>query len=70
MVFERDMYMPVKSTIDWDAIKARKQERIAKSNERENKKRYNHHFSQGDWITIAKPGTLRKLCVPRKVLTK
>ena len=40
MVFERDMYMPVKSTIDWDAIKARKQEKIAKSNERENKKRY------------------------------
>ena len=66
MVFERDMYMPVKSTIDWDAIKARKQEKIAKSNERENKKRYNHHFSPGDWITITKPGILRKLCVPRE----
>ena len=32
--------MPVRITIDWDAIKARKQEKIAKSNERENKKRY------------------------------
>ena len=37
-----------------------------KSNERENKKRYNHHFSPGDWITITKPDILRKLCVPKE----
>ena len=57
--------MPKDTEIDWDIIKARKQERIAKSNDRENSKRTSHKYKPGDWITITKPGILRKLCVPR-----
>ena len=43
LVFGRDMFMPKDTEIDWDVIKARKQERIAKSNDRENSKIVKHH---------------------------
>ena len=65
LVFGRDMFMPVSRNINWDAIKERKQKAIRKSNKRENKKRINHTYKYGDWITIKKPGILRKLEVPR-----
>ena len=65
LVFGRDMFMPKDAEVDWDVIKARKQERTAKSNARENSKKENKKYSPGDWITVKKPGILRKLCVPR-----
>ena len=65
LVFGRDMFMPVSRNINWDAIKERKQKAICTSNERENKKRINHTYKYGDWITIKKTGILCKLEVLR-----
>ena len=65
LVFGRDMFMPVSSRIDWDAIRERKRKAIQKSNERENSKRTNKTYKAGDWILIKKPGIIRKLAVPR-----
>ena len=57
--------MPIETIIDWNSIKQRKQEAIRKSNEQENSKRIHCQYKKGDWITIQKPGILRKLSVPR-----
>ena len=46
LVFGRDMFMPKDAEVDWDVIKARKQERIAKSNARENSKKENKKYSR------------------------
>ena len=66
LVFGREMFMPIKATIDWNSIRQCKQEAIiSKSNERENSKRIHRQYIKGDWLTIQKPGILRKLSVPR-----
>jgi hypothetical protein len=51
MVFGRDMLMPVSADINWEEIKERKQERIRKSNQRENSKRIPHKYKKGDLYT-------------------
>ena len=58
--------MPINAETNWDEITIRKQNKIAKSNQRENSKRINYHYNQGDWITIRKPGIIPKLCVPKE----
>ena len=45
--------------------KSENKKTIRKSNERENSKRIHLQYEKGDWITIQKPGILRKLSVPR-----
>ena len=65
LVFGRNMFLPVEAPVDWEALKERKQKAIAKSNKRENSKRIAHEYKPGDWITILKPGILRKLSVAR-----
>ena len=65
LVFGRNMFLPVEAPVDWDAVKEHKQRAIAKSNRRENSKRIDYKYQEGDWITIQKPGILRKLAVPR-----
>ena len=65
LVFGRNMFLPVNTPIDWEALKARKQKAIAKSNKRENSKRKDYKYQKGDWITIKKPGILRKLTAPK-----
>ena len=57
--------MPIEATIDWNSIKQQKQKAIRKSNEREDSKIIHFQYKKGDWITIQKPGILRKLSVPR-----
>ncbi len=59
------MFLPIDSPVDWEQVKDRKQRAIARSNKRENSKRIEHIYKPGDWITILKPGILRKLTVPR-----
>ena len=59
------MFLPVETPVDWEAVKERKQKAIAKSNSRENSKRLDYKYQKGDWITIKKPGILRKLTVPK-----
>ena len=67
LVFGRDMFLPVKRKIDWEDIRKRKQERIRKSNARENSNRIDHDFKKGDWVTLTKPGQItRKLALPRE----
>ena len=39
---------------------------INKSNARENSKRIPHTYKKGDYITLKKPGILRKLTIPRE----
>ena len=65
LVFGRNMFLPVDSPVDWEQVKDRKQRAIARSNKRESSKRAEHICKPGDWITILKPGILRKLTVPR-----
>ena len=60
LVFGRDMFMPIETPINWNSIKQKKQESIRKSNEQENSKKH-RQYKKGDWITIQKPGILRKL---------
>jgi hypothetical protein len=66
MVFGRDMFMPVSADIDWEQIKIRKQERIRKSNLRENSKRIPHNYEEGDLVTLEKTGIIRTLTLPRQ----
>ena len=63
LIFGRNIFMPINAETDWDEITIRKQNKIAKSNERENSKRINHHYNPGDWISIRKPGIIPKLCI-------
>ena len=46
LVFRRDMFMPVSTNIDWDAIKESKQKAIHKSNEHKNSLQINHAYLQ------------------------
>ena len=66
MVFGRDMFMPVSADIDWEQIKIRKQQRIRKSNVRENSKRIPHTYKKGDLVTLEKTGIIRTLTLPRQ----
>ena len=60
------MFLPVNSPVDWEEIRKRKQKAIAKSDQRENSKRTDHKHEKGDWITVKRPGTIRKLSVPKE----
>ena len=64
LVFGRDMFLDTRAEIDWDKIRERKQRRIRKSNERENKNRIDIQYKKGDLILIKKPGIIRKLSIP------
>ena len=59
------MFLPVSIDIDWEQIKNRKQQKINKSNERENSSRVPHQYKTNDLVTLKKPGILRKLTIPR-----
>ena len=65
-MFGRNMLPPVSTPIDWKEIQDRKQKAIAKSNQRENAKRIDIKYEKGDWITVKRPGIIRKLCVPKE----
>ena len=64
--FGRDMFSPVSTEVDWQAIKNNKQMKISKNNDRENSSRVNHNYQQGDFTTLKKPGILCKLAIPRE----
>ena len=58
------MFSAVSIDIDWNAIKENKQIKINKNNDRENLRRVPHKYYRGDYITLKKPGILRKLAIP------
>ena len=65
LVFGRDMVMPIRFKADWALIAQRKQDVINQSNARENRKRINHKYKEGDQVLLDKPGILRKMSTPR-----
>jgi hypothetical protein len=65
LVFGRDMHLPTKFHADWSNIELRKQRSINASNKRENARRLEHQYSEGDLILLEKPGIKRKLAIPR-----
>ena len=64
LVFGRDMFLDAQCEIDWDEIKQRKQNKVRKSNEEENRGRINHTYQRGDKILIKRPGLVRTLALP------
>ena len=60
------MILPVTFKADWAAIALRKQQRINDSNNKENKKRKEHEYREGDQVLLERPGKLRKLSTPRQ----
>jgi hypothetical protein len=55
------MILPVQFQADWNAIRARRQQRINQSNERENRSRIPHEHKVGDYVSRKRHGTLAKL---------
>ena len=66
LVYGRDMFSPVSVDVDWNTINEKKQLSINKNNDRENSKRIPHTYRKGDYVTLKKPGILRKLTIPRE----
>ena len=52
--------------VDWNAINEKKQLSVNKSNTRENSNCIPHTYQKGDYITLKKPGILRKVAIPRE----
>ena len=65
LVFQRDMFLPVKYVADWTQIRLKRQKEINRSNKRENQSRIQHEYQQGDRVLLTTPGILPKLNSPR-----
>lgn len=65
LVFQRDMFLPVKYVADWAQIRLNRQREINKSNTRENSSRIAHEYHRGDRVLLTTPGILSKLKSPR-----
>ena len=63
LVFGRDMILNITHRANWEYIRQRKQERINKNNEKENKKRIPHNYQVGD-LVLLKVGTENKYETP------
>ena len=59
LVFGRDMIFNIKHEANWEIIKKRKQNLINKNNERENSKRIEHEYKEGDLVMLLR-GTENK----------
>jgi len=59
LVFGRYMILNIKHTANWDYIRQRKQKIINKNNQRENSKRVEHHYQEGDKVLLRR-GTENK----------
>ena len=70
LVFGRDMFSPVETEVDSEAIINNKQTKINKNNIRENSRRVPHNYQKGELITLKKPGIPQKLEYLAKDLTK
>ena len=65
LVFGRDMFLPVLFEKDWNTVREHKQKQINDSNTRENERRIQHDYQEGDYVTLEKPGIVPKLALPR-----
>ena len=70
LVYGCDMLLPIKFNADWALIERQKQLSINNSNRKENKKRIQHEYKNGDKVLLQKPGILRRfphhILVPMK----
>ena len=60
LIFQRDMILPIQFKADWALIQERKQAETERNNQRENKKRIQHEYKEGDKILLKVPGITRK----------
>ena len=54
LVFRRDMIFNIKHKANWNYIRQRKQDIINQNNERENAKRIEHTYKEGDQVLLAR----------------
>ena len=60
LVFGRDMLFNMKKAINWKLITDNKRKQIARDNERENTRRIEHTYNEGDEVLRIKRGIKRK----------
>jgi transposase InsO family protein len=60
LVFGRDMIMPIQFKADWEKIRVKRQLKINKDNERENKRRIKHNYNVGDKILVTDPISIKR----------
>ena len=60
------MVLPTAYAANREAIKTRKQNKIATSNKRENSKRVPFEYEVGTKVLLERPGIIRKLSIPRQ----
>ena len=61
LVFGRNMLLPMEFKADWEQIRARRQQQMVVNNQRENAKRIDHQYKEGDLVSKIRPGIQRKL---------
>jgi hypothetical protein len=66
LVFGRDMVLPIACKAEWAEIVQRKNDQIVRDNARENSRRIEHQYKEGDKVLINRPGILRKMSTPRE----
>ena len=66
LVFGRDMILPITFRADWANIIQRKNEQIIRDNAKENSRRIEHIYHEGDKVILTKPGILPKMTTPRE----
>ena len=66
LVYGRDSILNIKHTADWTKIKEKKEKLIQANNKRENLKRLNHTYAQGDKILISTDPSGAKFDAPYK----
>ena len=66
LVFQRDMVYPIQYIVEWDLLRKRKQELIQKNNVRENSRRIDYDYREGQKILIMNTDIQRKLDNPTK----
>ena len=62
LVFGRDMIFNIKHEANWPAIKQHKQQLIAQNNQRENAKRIEHQYSEGDKVLLTRHAARKLEC--------
>lgn len=65
LVFGRDMILPIRYLADWEYLRQVRQKQMTRDNQRENKNRLEHKYSEGDKVLLTKPGIQPKMDAPR-----
>jgi hypothetical protein len=66
LVFGRDMIFNIKTVVNWDLIRKRKQSQVDFDNERENKRRISYDYKVGQRVYLVNTDIKRKCQVPHE----